>query len=238
MKKILLPLLFLVVSLAVQAQEGVRFQDITFEEAKAQAQKENKWLFVDMSMAGCMPCKYMLEKVFVLPEVGAFFNERFVCVHYNASTQEEGAEVMKMFDVSAFPTFLFFNPENGNLAHRSIGGRSAEEIIEVAKRGFNPATASVGLEEKYVGGNREFDFLVDYYAMHEFDGNEGKMRLIVNTMSEIWGAKFKDPRMNEFFFDHVKIKRNPLTDYFLANTSKMIKKFGKEKVYKKIGELK
>lgn len=238
MNKILLALLLLVLSFNVYAQKGVHFQDLTFEEAKTLAQKENKWLFVDMSMAGCMPCKYMLEKVFVLPEVGAFFNERFVCVHYNASTQEEGARVMKMFEVSAFPTFLFINPETGNLVHRSIGGRSAEEIIEVAKRGFDPATASVGLEEKYVSGNREFDFLVDYYAMHEFDGNEGKMRLVVNTMSEIWGSKFKDSKMNDFFFDYVKIKRNPLTDYFLANTAKMIKKFGKDKVYQKIGELK
>lgn len=238
MNKILLPLLVLVLSLTAQAQEGVRFQELTFEEAKTLAQKENKWLFVDMSMAGCMPCKYMLEHIFVLPEVGTFFNERFVCVHYNASTQEEGARLMKMFGVNAFPTFLFINPADGSLAHRSIGGRSAEEIIEVAKRGLDPATASVAIEEKYADGNRNFDFLADYYAMHEFERNEGKMRLIINTMSEIWGAKFKDPQMNEFFFDHVRIKRNPLTDYFLANTAKMIKKFGKDKVYQKIGELK
>ena len=89
MRKILI-LCLIVCSLSrLEAQEqGVQFQELTFQEALNKAKAENKLVFVDCYTSWCGPCKYMLNNVFVLPEVGEFFNEHFVNVKYDMEQGE------------------------------------------------------------------------------------------------------------------------------------------------------
>ena len=49
---------------AVVAQEGVRFRDLAFNEALAQAKAEDKLVFMDCYTSWCGPCKVMTEEVF------------------------------------------------------------------------------------------------------------------------------------------------------------------------------
>ena len=66
------------------------FEELTLAKALEKAKAENKLVFVDCYTSWCGPCKYMLNNVFVLPEVGAFFNEHFVNVKY-----DRGREIFK-----------------------------------------------------------------------------------------------------------------------------------------------
>ena len=84
MKRIIM-LLFVVMSLGItaNAQEGVKFEELTFKEALAKAKAENKLVFMDCYTSWCAPCKRMLNTVFVTKEAGDFFNPRFVSVKYD-----------------------------------------------------------------------------------------------------------------------------------------------------------
>ena len=114
-------LLFVVMSLGItaNAQEGVKFEELTFKEALAKAKAENKLVFMDCYTSWCAPCKRMLNTVFVTKEAGDFFNPRFVSVKYDME-KGEGIELAKQFSVKSFPTFFIFRPD-GSIQHK-IGG--------------------------------------------------------------------------------------------------------------------
>ena len=57
-------------------QEGIHFEPLTFEQAKAKAKAEKKLIFMDCYTSWCGPCKYMTEQVFTRKEAGTYFNPR------------------------------------------------------------------------------------------------------------------------------------------------------------------
>lgn len=57
----------------LRAQEGVRFESLTFEEALQKAKEENRWIFLDAYTSWCGPCKVMAEPSFYASESGECF---------------------------------------------------------------------------------------------------------------------------------------------------------------------
>ena len=53
-------LLFVIMSLSIitNAQDGVKFEDLTFEQALAKAKVENKLVFMDCYTSWCGPVSY------------------------------------------------------------------------------------------------------------------------------------------------------------------------------------
>ena len=95
----------------VSAQEaGIRFFKGTFAEALAEAQRQNKPLFVDFYATWCVPCKKMEKTIFTQPEVGKFFNEKFVNLQMDAEAPEN-VEIAKKYKVEAFPTLGIIAPD-------------------------------------------------------------------------------------------------------------------------------
>ena len=64
-------------------QEGIHFEPLTFEQAKAKAKAEKKLIFMDCYTSWCGPCKYMTEQVFTRKEAGTYFNPRFISVKFD-----------------------------------------------------------------------------------------------------------------------------------------------------------
>ena len=90
LKHLLLSALLLLVALPALAQEGqgIRFFKGSFEEALKEAQRQGKPLFVDFYATWCVPCKKMEKTVFTQPEVGTYFNERFISLQLDAEKPE------------------------------------------------------------------------------------------------------------------------------------------------------
>lgn len=238
MKKLILVVALAAISLGVWAQpKGVEFRKLTLEEAQQTATKEGKLLFIDLSMSGCMPCKYMTDNIFPKPELGEYYNEKFVSVHYNTSIDTIAESFARRNNVVGFPTLIYMNPQDGQIIHKALGGKDVEQLLLMGEMVFTPKLCSEQMNSEYDKGNKDFDFLVDYFLLQRFDNNRVKMRFTVNEIASLYGSDFSNDKVNDFFFEYVDFKQNTLSDYFLKNAKDLVKKFGKEKVFGKISSL-
>lgn len=108
--------------------KGVMFEETPLEDVLAKAGKAGKLVFVDTYTGWCAPCKMMDKKVFILKEVGDFFNKNFVNTKIDIE-KGKGIELAKKFEIRAVPTYLFLDGE-GNLIYRTSGYQEAEAFIE------------------------------------------------------------------------------------------------------------
>ena len=151
--KLWLVILFLGLLETVTAQ--ITFFEGTFEDAVAKAKKEKKNLFIDFYAEWCEPCKLMAEKVFTLPEVGAYFNTNFVCCQLNAEASENKALVQK-YKVNALPTLLFLNVK-GEVLHSINGTKDPTAFLHEAKVVTGDALSFEKLYEKVKKEKRNLD---------------------------------------------------------------------------------
>lgn len=171
MKKLLI---FLALALPVitRAQDkGIKFEHgLTWEQVKAKAKKENKYIFVDCFTTWCGPCKFMSNTIFPLEDVGTYFNDKFINVKLQLDKTDKdneevkswyatGEQIAKEYSVNAYPTFLFFNP-NGEAVHRLVGGaQDGPSWIARASTALDPEKQYYAIMKKYEAGDRDPAFL-------------------------------------------------------------------------------
>jgi thioredoxin-related protein len=142
--------LLLVLTSAVTAQEtGVHFEHgLTWAQVQAKAKTENKYIFMDCFTTWCGPCKHMRTVVFPQPEMGKYFNDKFVNIEVQLDTTPKDDEyvkswyadahaIMTKYAIKAFPTYLIFAPD-GRVLHRIVGGGTAKEFIKQVQEAFEP----------------------------------------------------------------------------------------------------
>lgn len=169
MKKKILSLAFLsLTSLAYAQENGVRFiKDLSWSEIKVKAKSEHKSIFVDVFATWCAPCKTMDQTTYPSEKAGAFINEKFISVKVQGNQTKNDTEfvkswyadvkqILKEYNVSGYPTLLFFSPD-GKLVNRSIGWTNEEGLIEVAKKSLNPSEQFYARLEKYNKGKLSVD---------------------------------------------------------------------------------
>lgn len=169
MKKTLF-LLFLMPLFSIAQEKGTRFEEnLGWEQVKAKAKKENKYLFVDCYTTWCGPCKYMASTIFPQEKVGDYFNTRFVSVGIQFDKTDKDndhvksyypvvEELNKKYNVRAYPTFLVFAP-SGEIVHRIVGGGEADDFIARTENALHPETQYYTLLRKYEAGERSPEFL-------------------------------------------------------------------------------
>jgi thioredoxin-related protein len=125
--------LTLLCSSFVFAQEqGIQFESgLSWEQVKSKAKQENKYIFMDCYATWCGPCKIMDKEVYPKAEVGAYANAHFINAKVQMdetaaddeavkSWRSDAAAIAKQYEVTAFPTYLFFSPD-GKLVHKIVG---------------------------------------------------------------------------------------------------------------------
>lgn len=110
---------------------GIEFFQGTWDEALANATKENKIVFMDAYASWCGPCKKMKRNVFTDTAVAAFFNKNFVNIAADME-KGEGVTLADKFGIDSYPTLLFTNGDGMQLG-RASGYHDPEELIALAK---------------------------------------------------------------------------------------------------------
>ncbi|RVU00035.1 DUF255 domain-containing protein [Mucilaginibacter limnophilus] len=162
--------LLFVFTVASAQDKGMHFEhNLTWAQIKAKAKAEKKYIFVDGFTTWCGPCKYMAKEIFPLEETGTFFNANFINVKAQLDTTANDSEEIKKwyqdahnlmvdYQIRAFPTYLYFNPD-GELVHRALGSTNAPEFIKWAKNALNPKTQYYSMKKEYAAGKKDTAFL-------------------------------------------------------------------------------
>lgn len=144
-----------------ESDKGIRFEKegTLFRQAVQKAMSTGKQIFLDCYTSWCGPCKMMANTVFPQEIVGNYMNPNFVCLKMDME-KGEGPELAKKLQISAFPTFVFFN-SRGQEIGRFLGGCKAEEFIEKVKKASADST-SLEMDKRFADGERDEAFLYSY----------------------------------------------------------------------------
>lgn len=115
---------------AVSAE--IVFQSGKWEEVVSEAKKSGKYIFVDAYTTWCVPCKLLKSTTFRDKNAAVFFNKNFI--NYQLDMEKgEGVALAEKWDVSAYPSLLFFTP-GGELVLKQIGYIDGPKLNEVGKQ--------------------------------------------------------------------------------------------------------
>lgn len=139
-------------------------EGVSFAEVKKMAKAQKKIIFIDFYTKWCGPCKAMDAEVFSKPSVGDYYNAKFVNFKVDAE-EGEGIDLAELFEVSAYPTFIYTDANGKPMPEAVItGSRSAQDMLVFARQitGEVDKKSLSWYEKQYSNGNRELDFLTAY----------------------------------------------------------------------------
>lgn len=142
------------------AAQGIEFFQGTWKDAMAKAKAEDKLLFVDAFAKWCGPCKAMAKNVFTQEKVGTYFNRNFINLKLDME-EADGITFGHKYPVSAYPT-LFFLDGDGKVIKSVRGGQQADGLIAHGAEAIQKNDKSGQFEEKYLAGERGYDFMLNY----------------------------------------------------------------------------
>jgi thioredoxin-related protein len=214
---------------AAQGSDGIDFKSgLSWNDALLLAKREGKFLFVDCYATWCVPCKYMSDSVFTKKQVGDFFNQHFVSISIQMDrTKNDGEEVRKKYDIAtdlldkydikAYPTYLFFNPE-GQILHRAAGstGKHLDIFVSIGRDALDTNTQYYSVIRKYKAHETDPDalrkvinaslklsdqisassFVLDYLRIVPHPYDLRNLDLLVSCLHSTSDSAFK------YFFDH------------------------------------
>ncbi|RMH62163.1 MAG: thioredoxin domain-containing protein [Calditrichaeota bacterium] len=110
----------------INAQESIHWREwnaLSF----ADAQKNNKLIFVDIGMEGCTACRWMVERTYTHPDVIHLINEHFIAIQVDS---ESRPDIGERYSDWAWPALIFMSPA-GKQVHAIRGSRSPQNFIAV-----------------------------------------------------------------------------------------------------------
>lgn len=141
---------------------SIQFVEKSFSEILATAKKENKMVFMDAYTTWCGPCKWIASKIFTNDTVADFYNQKFICCHFDME-RGEGLELAKRYQVKAYPTLLFINPD-GAVVHLRVGApRKVRDYLDMANIAMTPGEGYTAYMERYRQGARDPQFMLNYF---------------------------------------------------------------------------
>jgi thioredoxin 1 len=111
---------------------GIVFKHISLEDAKKQAVKSGKIIFIDAYTSWCGPCKKMAATTFKDEAVAKLFNQKFINLKIDVENDLDGPEIEKMYKVQAYPTMLFIDGK-GKLKKSILGFHEPDQLLGIAK---------------------------------------------------------------------------------------------------------
>lgn len=164
---IILSFLAVVPFICIAQQKGVRFETgLSWKQLKEKSRSENKYLFVDCMATWCGPCKMMDRVVYTNDSVRDVMSQNFIAVKVQMDTSKnddsqtkswysDASAIAKAYEITAYPTFLFFSPK-GELVHKGVGYKDVQEFITLSLDALNPKRQYLTLVRDYEQGRKDY----------------------------------------------------------------------------------
>ncbi len=146
----------LLTSFSLEAQTGVNFSEITWEEAQIQSKQEGKLIFVFGYVTWSEPCAVMDEYTFGDAEVGSYFKNQFINIRMDME-DFPGVSIAEDLGITAFPALLFVN-DQGEVVHRGCGALDADELLSLGEKAKGENNLSE-LLKRYNQGEKSLDLI-------------------------------------------------------------------------------
>ena len=218
MKYILITLLFPFLSLA----QGINFLQVnSLQEARAEAIKQNKLLFMEIYAPDCHICN-SFKGVFSQPSVGAVYNKHFV--NYQLDIRNPANQmVLKQAGIilNATPTFVFFEPKTMKIVQARIFGEKDNTIAMVngiGTKAANPAEQVSQFAKRLAAGEKNPGMLINYAEYARITGdtltNIKAMNAYINLLTP---AQYSSQSTFNLMQVALMSHDNRLFDYFIRN---------------------
>lgn len=231
---ILLFCLYCFSGFAQEVNHGIVFYHGNWNEALEKAKKENKLIFIDFYTQWCGPCLAMAEDVFTLSFIGDFYNTNFVNCKIDAENGE-GVELAKRYEVHSYPTYVFVDPADETVVHRSKSRQSAEQFLATGQGALDPELRSDFLLQEFDKGRRDRDFLIHYIDYNASIYEREKVATAFDLLIE-QGGKLTDPDLWRIFDRNITGAQNKylkeLTAHYPDYLSALGKKVVDDKLYR------
>ena len=234
MKKAAIILSFICLTMLCHAT-GIEFFHGSFAEAISKARAENKLVFVDCYTTWCGPCRMLQNNIFPEQKVGEFFNENFISIKIDCE-HEDGPSICQRFAITAYPTLIFVNGD-GKPVYRTMGYRSAESLIDEAKKALGSNELVLGeLKKKYDAGDHSAAVLYDY-ATNLQKANQPYEAV----MKEYLDMQKSDDMLKDnnckFIFDLTNSVQSPGIKYLETYSDYFKEKYGKQSFDQKVDQI-
>jgi thiol:disulfide interchange protein len=103
---------------------GALFQSISFDEARAASERDQKYLLVDATASWCPPCKMMEKDTWPDPRIAEWVSQRGSAIQVDVDADRPAA---KALNIEAMPTMILF--KDGKEVARTMGYKDADGML-------------------------------------------------------------------------------------------------------------
>lgn len=180
----------------------------TWEQMKARAIEENKFIFVDAYATWCVPCKRMDREVFSDKRVCSILNKKFIPIKLQMDSTVKDNEMIRArynmvqyfndnYKPEGYPYFLFFSPE-GKLMQKTVGFQGVNEMAVLLKDAITDPLAKYENEMNlYKEGKLDYTLLPGLVRMAR---KQGVKKNITDEMAFLYKKKVLDGLPDEDAF--------------------------------------
>jgi thioredoxin-related protein len=110
-------------------------------EVLEKAEKQDKWIYVDLGAKWCLPCRIMKQEVYTNKETVKILNENFLSYMVDIE-KGEGPDLKLIFDIKSYPTLLIIDSK-GKVKVRKESALSGTGLISFAKQALEMKVAKI-----------------------------------------------------------------------------------------------
>ena len=201
-------------------KDGLYFTNgLNWEQIKAKAAREHKYIFLDCFATWCGPCKLMDKNVYSSDTVGRFMNDKFISVKVQMDKSQFDNDPVKewyitaenlksSYSITAFPTFLYFSPD-GQPIHKAVGYMDSLAFIESARNALNPNERYYTIVNNYQPDKMNTSRLKELALEFQLTDRGMAGRIAADYLKRILLSDFETPLNLEFaglFSDNKRVQ--------------------------------